>query len=455
MTRIHFLTPEQEALIPKYQEKWKSIYLSTEPIQQNRAKAAVQGAYAVMGKPEPEVIFCSSPRAALEQLQAQTEVSQENPLPSQEEVQNNFFQFAQAAWEIMKIKSKQQNAGTKPLHDLQKQIASETYKSLEKHIERLLPKNLTTQDIIEQAFLGVSPLLALMRKQQNRPEDIPEDEENSYSMGAEALDKQLSWLPGKELLFRGWLKQSLKSTITIKISGVEHPKFPKIILPLLSASEQRFLLENPPFIIPNCLISCIWIDYATSVMNFPHKPQKWSALQGLVKHCGSIFGTNNLCIICDRPTKILVNEDNQLRGEGETAIEFADGFVAYAYNGTYLPEKYGAVHPSQWQTQWIFEEKYNDLQEALIQGIGAVRLSEELPLIEEIEQETIEEYTFFKLENKGVKTTHILRRIDSQTGDIHAVFIPWMEKTIQRAINYANRNYSAEDFPIPGNGEVE
>lgn len=207
-------------------------------------------------------------------------------------------------------------------------------------------------------------------------------------------------------------------------------------------------------IIPNCLISCIWLDFAFSVLNYPHKPQQWSALQGLVKHCGSIFGINNLCIITERPTKILVNEDNQLHGEGETAIEFADGFVAYAYNGTYLPEKYGSIHPSQWETEWIFEEKYNDLQEALIQGIGAVRLSEELTLIEEIKREIIGEYTFIKLENQGIKKTHILKRIDSQTGNIKVVFIPWMEKTIQRAIKYAHQNYSAEDFPIPNNGEI-
>ena len=118
MTQIHFLTPEQEALIPEYQEKWKRIYLSTQPIEQNRAKAAVQGAYAVMGKPEPEVIFCSSPRAALDRLQAHIETSQEDSFPSWEEIQNNFFQFARATWEILKIRAKQQYSGTKPLHDL-------------------------------------------------------------------------------------------------------------------------------------------------------------------------------------------------------------------------------------------------------------------------------------------------------------------------------------------------
>lgn len=135
MTRIQFLTPEQEALIPEYQEKWKRIYLSTQPIERNRAKAAVQGAYAVMGKPEPEVIFCSSPRAGLDRLQAYVETTQQNPLPSQEEVQNDFFQFARAAWEMMKIKAKRESAGTKPLHGLQEQVARETYKSLEKQGE--------------------------------------------------------------------------------------------------------------------------------------------------------------------------------------------------------------------------------------------------------------------------------------------------------------------------------
>ncbi|MEM6399781.1 MAG: DUF6745 domain-containing protein [Cyanobacteria bacterium P01_D01_bin.116] len=464
MTRIHFLTPEQEALIPEYQEKWKRIYLSTQPIEHNRAKAAVQGAYAAMGKPEPEVIFCSSPRAALERLQVYVETPQESPLPSREEVQNNFFDFARAAWEIIKIKSKQQNAGTKPLHDLLGEVLTEPYKYLEKHIDNCLPKDLSTYDFVEQSFLGASPLFDHMDKQMNRRrepgfqrnfDNMQPDLQESFGMTAEGLDKQLGWIPGKDLLFRGWLKQMLQSNIVLRISGVEHPKFREIILPLLSPYEQKFLLENPPFLTSNCLISCIWLDFAFSVLNYPCKPQKWSAIQGLAKHSGWIFGVNNLCIICERPTKNLVNEDNQIHAEGETAIEFADGFIAHAYNGTYLPEKYGSIHPSQWQTRWIFEEEYNDLQEALIQGIGAVRLSEELPLIAGVEQEIMQEYTLFKLENKGVRNTYILKRLDSQTGKSCAVFIPWMERKIQSAIKYANEHYSSEQFPIPGNEEVE
>lgn len=457
MTRIHFLTSEQEALIPEYQQKWKRIYLSTQPIQQNRAKAAVQGAYAVMGKPEPEVIFCTSPRAALERLQtyvSQVEFPQNNPInnpinnprTSPEDIWNNFVpNFTRAIWENIKISAKQQNAGTKPLYDLLAEVSSEPFKSLQKHIENCLPKDLSTFDVVEQSFLGISPLF------DNLDQNITPEGQPEFSTIAAAVDKQFGWIPGKDLLFKAWLKQLLQSTLVAKVSGFKHPKDRNLILAKLSPSERKFLLENPPIITSNYSILCIWLDYAISVMSFPHNAQKWSALQGLVKYCGWILGVDNLCIICDRPTKILVNEDNQLHGEGEAAIEFSDGFVAYAYNGTYLPEKYGTVHPSQWQTQWILEEQYNDLQQALIQGIGAVRLCQELPLIEEIEQEVMQEYTLFKLENKGVKKTYILKRFDSQTGNIYAVFIPWMEKDIKSAIRYANQNYSAEQFPIPDN----
>jgi hypothetical protein len=42
------LTPEQEALIPVYREKWRAIALSTDPIDRQKATEAVKLAYAAM-----------------------------------------------------------------------------------------------------------------------------------------------------------------------------------------------------------------------------------------------------------------------------------------------------------------------------------------------------------------------------------------------------------------------
>jgi hypothetical protein len=65
MSLIENLTPEQEALIPVYREKWRAIALSTERIDREKAAEAVKAAYTAMGKQEPEIIFCESPYAGL------------------------------------------------------------------------------------------------------------------------------------------------------------------------------------------------------------------------------------------------------------------------------------------------------------------------------------------------------------------------------------------------------
>ena len=58
-------TPEQDALISLYREKWKSIALSTERIDRQNAREAVKAAYQLIGLPEPKIIFCNSPYEAL------------------------------------------------------------------------------------------------------------------------------------------------------------------------------------------------------------------------------------------------------------------------------------------------------------------------------------------------------------------------------------------------------
>ena len=118
MTQIQLLTPEQIAMIPDYQEKWKRLYLSTEPIEQVRAAAAIKGAYAVMKKPEPEVVFCSSPQAALNLLRehvATVNIPNIDSNLGPDGFPRDFSQFfLQTALQVIKTKKKQQQAGIKP-----------------------------------------------------------------------------------------------------------------------------------------------------------------------------------------------------------------------------------------------------------------------------------------------------------------------------------------------------
>ena len=49
MSLIEKLTPEQEALIPVYREKWRAIALSTERIDREKAAEAVKSTYVTIG----------------------------------------------------------------------------------------------------------------------------------------------------------------------------------------------------------------------------------------------------------------------------------------------------------------------------------------------------------------------------------------------------------------------
>ncbi|NJN23047.1 MAG: hypothetical protein HC812_20060 [Leptolyngbya sp. RL_3_1] len=51
---INELTPEQEALLPVYRDKWMAIGLSTEPCDRSAAESAARAAYEVAGLEPPK-----------------------------------------------------------------------------------------------------------------------------------------------------------------------------------------------------------------------------------------------------------------------------------------------------------------------------------------------------------------------------------------------------------------
>lgn len=60
--KLKKLTPEQETLIPVYREKWKAIALSAGQTNYQKVAEAIKAAYSILGKKEPEIIFCDRPQ---------------------------------------------------------------------------------------------------------------------------------------------------------------------------------------------------------------------------------------------------------------------------------------------------------------------------------------------------------------------------------------------------------
>lgn len=66
---ISELSPEQEAMLPSYRDKWRSLSISTEPIDREKVAAVIKAAYAVSGYyEEPEILFYNSPMEAIKKV---------------------------------------------------------------------------------------------------------------------------------------------------------------------------------------------------------------------------------------------------------------------------------------------------------------------------------------------------------------------------------------------------
>ncbi len=400
-----------------------------------------------MGQEAPEIIFRASPRQAMETLLVQ--VSSVEPPPVVTPSGDFFQSFLRAAWNTYEIKKKQKQSGITPLFNLYKEVSQETGKTLLQHIDRCLPKDMDMREILQQTFSNASPIFARLSALHEDPElskMIQENQAPEWLESLENIEAAFKWFPGREFFWRAWLKQMLTGLIISKVSSLEHPQFQKTIYSLFSRIEHQAIAEHPAFSAPELVTSCIWLDFAKSVLNYPVPTEKWDVFKELIENCGWIFAVKNTCIVSDRPTSVLLDAAHQLHGEGEPALKFSDGSAYYLAHGTILPEKYGTVHPSQWSAQWVIEETNSGLQDALVRGIGAERLCQELPMTE---LETLEEYTLLSIETARNKNIVILKRMNSDMGIFKAVKVAADTTKIQSAIEYANLNCSAEDFPLP------
>ncbi|PHJ61452.1 hypothetical protein VF14_23575 [Nostoc linckia z18] len=350
---IEKLTPEQEALIPVYREKWRKIALSTERIDREKAAEVVKAAYKSMDFDEPKILFYDSPYAALKEFMLQLDNSLFN---------QKAYKFREKF--LFPI-----------LDEIENQIAN---KELEIFIK---------QEIIVNSILDICDIYA--------------------------------WILSKEF------DQSLY---------IFYENFDLSIYNLNYISPELLLGE------------VICIDFCISELKWNVSQQLWLILQNLMKNCGWIFPDKNIAIICDRPLHLRFDNQNRLHAEGEPAIEYADGFSLYSYHGVTLPEKYGKVHPKQWQPQWLLSEENAELRRVLIQGIGYARICQEL---QAIELDTWAEYTLLKIDaDVDEEPIYLLKMVCPSTGFIHALRVPPNINSAREAIRWVNWGVDAEEFGV-------
>ena len=196
----------------------------------------------------------------------------------------------------------------------------------------------------------------------------------------------------------------------------------------------------------------IWIkiaffsDFCINVLNCNYNVILWKIIQDIVINSGWIFPFEKICLICSRPLKINLNNEDELHNIYGAAIEYADGYNIYAHHGLILPEKYGAVHPSQWQPQWLSLEKNHQLRQLLIQTIGYNRISQEL---ETIELDRQQGYSLLKVDlDPHLEPIHLLNIHCYETDHFNCLGIPSNISSIKEALLWVNWDLNSTKLEV-------
>jgi len=442
MKKFSLLTPEEENLIPKYQEKWRNIQLSTKPIDRQKAEDAVKAACAVMRTRVPEIVFCDSPYAALKLKSQSSDASQQpNSIPKW----IAFFIWRQVI---------QAHA---PISRLRQSLNQSFIKQWKKKFKSLMSSISSTEDIqgvFNQILQDLSDVNSNLQAQffdrtrnftdeqvfESSTESFPSDIENSEQKSTNSFFQKgiFRWF------YTWYLRQACIAAITAKIQGIENLQVDAQIQGRLFESPEFFQQKSTILMSQAAAIASIGLDFSTSVLKFSINEKRWQAFQSLVRECGWIFSFDRQIVICDRPRKLSFDDENRLHAEGKPAIQFADGFSIYAHHGVILPEKYGQLHPEQWQAQWLLEERNAELRRVLIQGVGYARLCQDL---DAIELDSWQEYTLLKIENDvDVEPIHLLKMTCPSTAYIHAARVPPNLRSAREAIRWVNWDTDPEEF---------
>ncbi len=427
MSTIEFLTPEQEAAIAIYRQKWQKIALSTTPINRQEAEIAVKKAYEVIGRKTPEILFFKSPREIAQLL-----------------VHQNPEKLAQ-------------QLGAPLLQSLAPQICEQIQTQLHPNIwQKLAAEGVNNQFnlfmfIFQDSLVGENrEFLAEVFWQQWQEQILNQIWEQQQVEIRKHLLKQ----PGGEIIAQisDFFWMNLGQPISEQLA--ENVWKPLSTQPLIQTWDQELrqpllqlvggigVLSN---LIRNILAFSIdSIDFCVSVLDCDCDRSGWEALQLLTQSCGWVIQLEKACLVCDRPRELHFDEENRLHRVGEPAILFADGYRLYAYHGTRLPEKYGVWHPHQWQSRWLLEEPNAELRRVLIQGIGYGRICQEL---QAIEIDSWREYTLLRINSQiDIEPIYLLKMTCPSTGHIHAVRVPPYLQSAREAIRWANWGVDPNEF---------
>ena len=111
-----------------------------------------------------------------------------------------------------------------------------------------------------------------------------------------------------------------------------------------------------------------------------------------------------------------------------------------------MPEKYGKVPQNQWRSEWLLSEKNALLRRTLIQGIGYIKICQDL---KSILLDSWREYELIKInQDIDMEPVILLKMVCPSTNQIYILRVRPDFTSAREAIRWVNWGIDPEDFAI-------
>ena len=81
------------------------------------------------------------------------------------------------------------------------------------------------------------------------------------------------------------------------------------------------------------IVSVATQDYLLFNFDCGEETERIKIFVRIMENCGWIYPYEEVCLVCERPINLHLDENYLLHAEGKPAIEYADGFYIYAHHG--------------------------------------------------------------------------------------------------------------------------
>jgi len=159
------------------------------------------------------------------------------------------------------------------------------------------------------------------------------------------------------------------------------------------------------------------------------------------KEVGWCWPFKHVIILTERPTELHRDNENRLHADGRPALLYADGFALYRWHGLRIPDEWGKIPSEHWQAEWLMNEKNAELRRVLMQGFGYERVLKELK--SKIVHAT-SDMELHRIDNYDIEPIQLLKVVCPSTGFMHVLRVPPDIQTCYAARNWTFGEESIE-----------